>query len=91
MANGNVSAITWKQIGVIIAMVGLFMAGGSVLYTKADKIELTKVEERCIVRLDKVEERVSEDINEIKYKLNKTYDLLLQIKTDNSFWNHREK
>jgi len=81
MTNGNSSAITWKQIGVIIAMVGLFMTGGSVLYTKADKVELVKAEERCVKKVDKLEERVSGDIKEIKEKQNKIYDLLLSMKS----------
>jgi len=80
MANGNSSAITWKQIGVIIAMVGLFMASGSILYTKADKVELTNVEKRCVEKVDKLEERVSDDVKEIKEKQNKIYDLLLSMK-----------
>ena len=82
MPNGiNTAVITWRQIVVIIAMVGLFMASGSVLYTKADKTELVRAEERSIVRLDKVEKRVSDDIREIKEKQNKTYDLLLSMKS----------
>ena len=77
--NENTSIITWKQLGVIIAVVGLFTTGGGFLYTKADKSELVKVEDRCIKRVDGVEQRVREDIQEIKEKQNKIYDLLLKM------------
>jgi len=88
MSNGNNSVITWRQVGVIIAMVGLFMTGGGILYTKADKTELVKTEKRCVERVDRLEKRVGEDIKEIKEKQNKTYDLLLQMKATGSIYAH---
>jgi len=81
MSNGN-SAITWRQIGVIIAMFGALMVSGGILFSKADKTELVKVENRCGEKVDKLEVRVKDDINDIKEKVNKTYDLLLSIYTN---------
>jgi len=87
----NNSVITWKQIGVLLAMIGIFMAGGGVLYTKADKIELVKVEERCTEKVNKLEERVSDDVKEIKEKQNKIYDLLLSMKSMSSIYTYKGK
>lgn len=87
MPNGNNSAITWRQVGVIIAIIGLFITGGGFLYTKADKQEVVKAEERCTEKINKLEVRVGDDIKEIKEKQNKIYELLLKMKT-NSFY-HR--
>jgi len=87
----NNSVITWKQIGVLLAMIGIFMTGGGVLYTKADKIELVKVEERCTEKVNKLEERVSDDVKEIKEKQNKIYDLLLSMKSMSSIYTYKGK
>ena len=81
MANNNQnSAITWRQISVIIALLGLFFVGGGFLYTKADKQEVAKAEERCTEKIDKLEMRVGDDISEIKEKIDDVYKLLLEMK-----------
>ena len=59
-------AITWKQVGVVIAIITLLGVGFSWTNTKADKAEVEKVESRVEKKFD----IIREDIQKI-------YDLLI--------------
>ena len=85
----NTSVITWKQVGAICTIIGLFITGGGFLHSKADKVELIEAENRCIKMVDKLEKRVGDDVREIKDKQNKIYDILIQMRNTGSTHIHK--
>ena len=79
--NGN---ITWKQVGVLISIIGMFAIFFGWTTTKADKTELEKAEIRVEKKVDSMYGMLKEDIDEIKEKQNKIYDILVNKKKGES-------
>ena len=79
----NSSNITWKQIGVILMLLGFIFAGIGLINTKADKTDVEKqvasVESRSEKRISNVQTELKEDIKKVEIKLDKVYDLLLKM------------
>jgi len=69
--------ITLKQVTALVGILMLLGMGFGYTTTKADKSELEKTEARVEKKVDKLQEAIKEDIQEIKLKQDKIYDLLV--------------
>ena len=78
MANNNSTPITWKQVGIIIMMLTLVLAGIGFINTKANKADVDKGIEKVEVRAERqirqVQRGLKENIGRIELKQDKMQD-----------------
>jgi len=79
-AQKNENNFTWKHLLVIISIIGfvvtIIVGGFALLNEKADKKEVTRIEDRIEIQIVDVKKDLKEDIGEVKKRVDDIFKIV---------------
>ena len=79
-AQKNENNFTWKHLLVIISIIGfvvtIIVGGFALLNEKADKKEVTRIEDRIETQIADVKKDLKEDIGEVKKRVDDIFKIV---------------